>query len=111
MFSDKKKWNSKNFAHVCFCALEISTKFWDFAAGMDFGTSYILSKMSQMHDFHPNNSATIIYYRNNYFNNYLTVTEPYIMVAENCLKISVNQVFYNFKLPLLIFQNRVNSDF
>ena len=30
--------NSKQFAYVGFCAPEISTKFWDFAAGMDFDT-------------------------------------------------------------------------
>ena len=30
----KNKLNFKNFAHVGFCAFEMSTKFWDFAAGM-----------------------------------------------------------------------------
>ena len=35
-----------------------------------------------------------------------------IRVVQNCLKISVNHVFFgNFKLPLWIFQNRLNSDF
>ena len=33
-----KNLNSKNFAYVGFCAPEMSTKFWYFAAGMDFGT-------------------------------------------------------------------------
>ena len=47
----KEKSNSKNFAHVGFCAPEMSTKFWDFAAGTDFDTSYILNGVSQMHDF------------------------------------------------------------
>ena len=28
----------KVFAHVGFCAPEMLTKFWDFAAGMDFDT-------------------------------------------------------------------------
>ena len=31
-----KKLNSKNFAHVGFCPPEMLTKFWDFAAGMEF---------------------------------------------------------------------------
>ena len=31
-----KKSNSKNFAHVGFCPPEMLTKFWDFAAGMEF---------------------------------------------------------------------------
>ena len=35
VFSGNKK-NSKNFAHVGFCAPEMSTKYGDFAAGMDF---------------------------------------------------------------------------
>ena len=33
-----KKLNSKNFAHVGFCSPEMLTKFWDFAAGMEFET-------------------------------------------------------------------------
>ena len=33
-----KKSNSKNFAHVGFCAPEMAIKFWDFATGMDFDT-------------------------------------------------------------------------
>ena len=33
-----KNSNSKNFAHMGFCGLKMSTKFWDFAAGMDFDT-------------------------------------------------------------------------
>ena len=37
-FQIKKISNSKHFAHVGFCASEMSAKFWDFAAGMDFGT-------------------------------------------------------------------------
>ena len=37
-FQVKKKSNSKNFAHVGFCALEMLTKFWDFAGGMDLDT-------------------------------------------------------------------------
>ena len=35
VFADKKKVNSEMIAHVDFCASEMSTKFWDFAAGMD----------------------------------------------------------------------------
>ena len=35
-----------------------------------------------------------------------------IVVAQNCLKISGNQFFFdNFKLPLWIFQNKLNFDF
>ena len=35
-----------------------------------------------------------------------------LMVAQNCFKISVNQVFFgNIKLPLRISQNKLNSDF
>ena len=33
-----KKSNSKNLTHVGFCDPEMSTKFWDFAAGIDFDT-------------------------------------------------------------------------
>ena len=38
IFSDKKNSNAKHFAHVGFCTPDILTKFWDFAAGMDFDT-------------------------------------------------------------------------
>ena len=76
VFSDKKKSNSKNFSDVGFCAPEMSTKFWDFAVGMDFDTSYILNEMSQMHDFCPSNSVPTIFYGNNHFAIYLIATKP-----------------------------------
>ena len=37
--------NSKKFSHIGFCGPEISTKFWYFAAGMDFDTPQILNLM------------------------------------------------------------------
>ena len=40
------KSNFKNFAHVGFCGLKVSTKFSDFAAGMEFDTKEIFNKMS-----------------------------------------------------------------
>ena len=52
----KKNQIPKNFAHVGLCAPEMLTKFWDFAAGMDFDTWQILNFLSWMHDFHPSNS-------------------------------------------------------
>ena len=36
VISNKKKSNSKNFVHMGFCSPKVSTKFWDFAGGMDF---------------------------------------------------------------------------
>ena len=38
MFSSKKNSNSKNFIHVDFRGPNVSTKFWDFATGIDFDT-------------------------------------------------------------------------
>ena len=77
-FSDKKKVKSQNFTHMGFCASKVSTKFWRFAAGMDFDTQEFLNKISQMLDFCPNNSIPPI----------------------------VNWIFGNFKLPLWIFQKK-----
>ena len=45
-----------------FCAPEMLTKFWGFAAGMDFDTQYFLNLMSQMHDFCLSNSIPSIFY-------------------------------------------------
>ena len=36
VFSDKKNSNSKNFVNMGFGGPNVLTKFWDFAAGMDF---------------------------------------------------------------------------
>ena len=36
VFSDKKNSNSKNFVNMSFGGPNVLTKFWDFAAGMDF---------------------------------------------------------------------------
>ena len=88
------------------CLPEITTKLWNFAAGMDFDTTCILNKMSQMYGFCPSNSVPTIFYGNNRFRN-----KRAIKVAQNCLKLSVNQIFGNFKLPLWIFQNKLNHDF
>ena len=56
---------------MSFSAPGMSTKFGDFAAGMDFDTQYILNLMSRMHDFHPNNSTPSIFYGSNLIHTYL----------------------------------------
>ena len=38
VFADKKTWNSKTFFHMGFGGPKASTKFWDFAAGMELDT-------------------------------------------------------------------------
>ena len=38
VFSDEKNSRSKNFAHMGFCGHRVSTKLYNFAAGMDFDT-------------------------------------------------------------------------
>ena len=39
VFSDKRKnSNSENFIHIGFCGPGVSTKFWNFAADIDFDT-------------------------------------------------------------------------
>ena len=35
IFSDKKNSNSKNFVHMGFCGSKMSTKVWNFPAGID----------------------------------------------------------------------------
>ena len=42
---------------------------------------------------------------------YLSDYNLAIMIAQNCFKISLNQIFNNFKLPLWFFQNQLKSDF
>ena len=66
----------------------------NFAAGMDFDTSYILNEMSQMHDLCPSNCVPPIFYGNNL--QYLSDCNCATMVAQNCLRISVNQIFCQF---------------
>ena len=66
--------------------------------------------MCWMHDFRPSTSIPSIFYEKNLIHTHL-ISIFAITVAQNYLKISVNQFFGNFKLPLWIFQNKLNSDF
>ena len=76
VFSDKKNSNPTHFACMGYCGYKVLTKFWDFAAGMDFETSRILNKMSQINDLSPNNSNPPMFYENNHFDIYLTAIKP-----------------------------------
>ena len=68
-----KKSNSKNFVHMGFRGRKASIKIWDFAAGMDSFTQWILNKKSQMPDSFRSNIPSI-FYGNNHF--HLIVFKP-----------------------------------
>ena len=72
---------------------EMLTKVSDFAAGIDFATQQILNLTSWMYDICPSNGISSIFYGNNLIH----TSSHYhlaIMVVQNCLQISVNQIFF-----------------